>query len=153
MSMYQQVKGLAVVTMAEGKKLGQIEKLIVDPNGKQLRWLRLRDNRMGNDRRLVAADAVHAFGSQAVIVNTETDAKTAAEAQEAEDLEGSNRSIIGHKLVTDTGNFIGKVGDYEFDAHTLRVTNINVSTGAFGKSLSIPADEVLTIGKDVTGRI
>ena len=88
-----------------------------------------------------------------MIVNTETDAKTAAEAQEAEDLEGSNRSIIGHKLVTDTGNFIGKVGDYEFDAHTLRVTNINVSTGAFGKSLSIPADEVLTIGKDVTGRI
>ena len=148
MPSFNQVKGLAAVTVAEGKKLGEVEQLLIDPDAKQVKWLLLREGRVGGTHHYVAAEAVRAIGPHAVIVNSESDVKTPAEAPEAEDLYQAKRFVVGNKLVTDKGNYVGRVSDYDF-ADTLKLTDIRVSTWMFAKPLFIPAEQVMTIGKDV----
>ena len=41
MASYELVKGLPVITMAEGKQIGKIDDLIIDPERKAVSWLRL----------------------------------------------------------------------------------------------------------------
>lgn len=73
MARYEFVKGLPVITMAEGKQVGKIDDLVVDPERKAVRWLRIRSGGMGmlgGERLWVSADAVHGVGDDAITINT-----------------------------------------------------------------------------------
>ena len=72
------MKGLPVVTVAEGKRVGKIDDLVVDPDLKTVSWLRLHDGgvgMLGGERLWVSAAAVHGIGEHAVTINTEADAR------------------------------------------------------------------------------
>ena len=72
---YEFVKGLPVITMAEGKQIGKIDDLIVDPERKAVSWLRLHSGGMlGGERLWVSTEAVHGVGADAVTINAEADA-------------------------------------------------------------------------------
>ena len=75
---YEFVKGLPVITMAEGNQVGMIDDLvvdlIVDPERKAVRWLRLHSGGMlGGERLWVSTEAVHGVGEHAVTINAEAD--------------------------------------------------------------------------------
>ena len=75
MARYEFVKGLPVITMAEGKQIGKIDDLIVDPERKAVSWLRLHSGGMlGGERLWVSTEAVHGVGEDAVTINAEADA-------------------------------------------------------------------------------
>ncbi len=151
MAHYEKIKGLPVIAMAEGKKLGRIDELVTDPHSKQVRWLRIRSGgALSPERRWVPVEAVHALGEHAVTINAESDVRSFADAQEAEDLAKSKRVIVGTKALTESGEYLGQVRDYSFAADTFELTDVNIGRGPFGQLRSIPADQVMTIGQDVT---
>ena len=64
---YEFVKGLPVITMAEGKQIGKVDDLVVDPERKAVSWLRLHSGGILSGERLwVSTDAVHGVGEDAV---------------------------------------------------------------------------------------
>ena len=70
------VKGLPVITMAEGKQIGKIDDLVIDPERKAVGWLRLHSGVMiGGERLWVPTAAVHGVGEDAVTINAEADAR------------------------------------------------------------------------------
>ena len=74
MARYEFMKGLSVITMAEGKQVGKVDDLIVDPERKAVRWLRLhRGGLLGGERLWVSVDAVHGLGEDALTINAEAD--------------------------------------------------------------------------------
>lgn len=154
MARYEFVKGLPVVTMAEGKQIGKVDDLIVDAERKAVRWLRIRSGGMGmlgGERLWVSADAVHGVGDDAVTINAEADARTPADAPEALALVKAKREVIGNKVMTENGERLGEVRDYEFDPETFALTSLSVPPGmnVVGEILTIPGDKVLAIGEDV----
>ena len=152
MARYEFVKGLPVITMAEGKQVGKIDDLVVDPERKAVSWLRLHTGGMlGGERLWVSAAAVHFVGEDAVTINAEADARAPADAPEALALVKAKREVIGCKVITENGERLGEVCDYEFDPNTFALTSLSVPPGmnVVGEILAIPGDKVLTIGEDM----
>lgn len=152
MARYEFTKGLPVITMAEGKQIGKVDDLVIDPERKAVSWFRLHSGGMlGGERLWVSAEAVHGVGEDVITINTEADARAAADAPEAVALVKAKRGVIGNKVITEDGERVGEVGDYEFDPNTFALTALSVPPGAnvAGDMLMIPGDQVLTIGEDV----
>ena len=152
MARYEFVKGLLVITMAEGKQVGKIDDLIIDPERKAVSWLRLHSGGiLGGERLWVSTEAVHGVGADAVTINAEADAHALADAPEALALVKAKRGIIGNKVITENGERVGEVRDYEFDPDTFALTSLSVPPGmnVVGEILMIAGDKVLTIGKDM----
>jgi len=149
---YEFVKGLPVITMAEGKQIGKVDDLVIDPERKAVSWLRLHSGGMlGGERLWVSTEAVHGVGEHAVTINAEADARAAADAPEALALVKAKRGIIGNKVMTENGERVGEVRDYEFNPDTFVLTSLSIppSMGLAGDTLMIAGDKVLTIGEDV----
>ncbi len=152
MARYEHIKGLPVVTMAEGKRVGRVDDLVVDPDRKAVSWLRLHSGGMLGGKRLwVAVEAVHSLGADAVTINAEADVRDSADAPEADTLTNAGRAIIGNNVVTENGEALGVVSDYEFAPDTFVLTHLFVPSGIsiLGQFLTIPGDKILTIGQDV----
>jgi sporulation protein YlmC with PRC-barrel domain len=152
MARYELLKGLTVITMTEGKRVGKVDGLVVDPDRKAVNWLRVHTGGLiGGDRMWVSVAAVHGFGEDAVTINAEADLRAPADAPEADALVKAKREIIGAKVVTENGEHLGEVRDYEFAPDTFALTNLHVPPGMnlFGQFLTIPIDRVITIGEDV----
>jgi sporulation protein YlmC with PRC-barrel domain len=154
MARYELVKGLPVMTMAEGKQVGKIDDLIVDPERKAVSWLRLHSGgigMLGATRLWVPAEAVHGVGEHAVTINAEADARLAGDAPEAFASGKAKLGIIGSKVMTENGQRLGEVRDYEFDPYNFALTSLSVppAGNAPGDVLTIAGENVLTIGEDV----
>ncbi len=130
MARYEFVKGLPVITMAEGKQVGKVDDLVVDPERKAVSWLRLHSGGMlGGERLWVSAEAVHGVGEDAVTINAEADVRSPADAPEAVALVKAKRGLIGNKVITENGERLGEVRDYEFDPDTFALTSLSVPPG------------------------
>jgi sporulation protein YlmC with PRC-barrel domain len=154
MARFEFMKGLPVITMAEGKQIGKIDDLVIDPERKAVGWLRLRSGGMGmlgGERLWVPTAAVHGVGDDAVTINAEADARTPADAPEAVALVKAKRGVIGSKVLTESGERVGEVRDYEFDPNTFALISLSVppAMNAVGEILTIAGDKVLTIGEDM----
>ena len=152
MASYEFVKGLPVITMAEGKQIGKVDDLVIDPERKAVGWLRLHSGGvLGGERLWVSTEAVHGVGEHAVTINAEADARAPADAPEALALVKAKREIIGNKVMTENGERVGEVRDYEFNPDTFALTSLSIppSMGLAGDTLMIAGDKVLTIGEDV----
>jgi uncharacterized protein YrrD len=103
MARYEYVKGLPVITMAEGKQVGKIDDLIIDPERKAVSWLRLHTGGLLSGELWVPVAAVHGVGEGAVTINAEADARAPADAPEALALVKAKRGIIGNKVITEGG--------------------------------------------------
>ena len=152
MARYEFLKGLPVITLAEGKQVGKVDDLVVDPERKAVSWLRLHSGGMlGGERLWVSVATVHGIGEDAVTINTEADARTPANAAEALTLVKAKREVIGNKVITESGERLGVVRDYEFDPVTFALTSLSVPPGmnVVGEILTIAGDKVLTVGEDM----
>jgi uncharacterized protein YrrD len=142
--------GLPVITMTEGKKVGRVDGLLIDPDQKRIRWLRMRRGMLSTESFWVPAEAVHAVGEHAVTINGESDPQTPTNASEAQVLVRARRRLVGSKAVTESGEYVGEVRDYEFAPDTFALTQIYLPAGRFSRLRTVPASQVLTIGRDVT---
>ena len=152
MARYERVKGLPVITVAEGKQVGKVDDLVIDPERKAVRWLRLHTGGLlGGERMWVPVDAVHGLGEHNVTINAEADVRARADAPEADTLVKAGRGVIGNQVVTETGQRLGEVRDYEFTPDTFALTNLFLPPGMniLGQFMTIPGDKVLTIGEDM----
>src|SRR5512142_569600 len=117
------MKGLPVITVAEGRQVGKVDDLVVDPERKAVRWLRLhRGGIVGGERLWLSVDSVHALGGDAVTIDAEANLLVPADASEAGALVKAGREIIGNKVMTENGERLGEVRDYEFAPDTYALT-------------------------------
>jgi uncharacterized protein YrrD len=148
---YEQVKGLKVVTINEGKEIGKVDDLFVDPEARQVRWLRIHTGGLFGNREWVMTKAVHGVGANAFMINGETDIHSAADAPAAEELAKSKRRVIGAKAMTENGRTLGTVEDYEFDEQSFAVTALVIPPPMDTEArrfIKVPIDQVVTIGTD-----
>lgn len=150
MAQYERIKGLRVLTTKEGNEAGKVDDLVVDPDRKKVSWLRLHTGGIFGSRYWVPVEAVHTLGDDVVTINSEADLQASANAPAAEAIVNTKRGLIGKKMVTENGERLGEIVDYEFTADTFTLTKVFVaqSMNFFGEALTIPADKVLTIGQD-----
>lgn len=151
MPSYEHTKGLRVIATQEGNEVGKVDELVLDPDLKKVTWLRLHSGGLRGERHWVPTTAVHSLQEDVVTINSEADLKTAPNASQAEGIMNTKRGLIGNKVVTEEGERLGDIRDYEFSPDTFALTNIFVlpaRVNFFGKNLIVAADRVISIGQD-----
>ncbi len=149
----KQIKGLAVISIADGTKLGSINHLFVDPAGKRVVGFSVGSghgllSHEPDQGLIVDAGDVHSLGPDAL---TLTDASAARG-------ESTNTAYSGlvdadqltkRKALTEGGTLVGQVASLEFDPVTYRLTGIEVSPGFFKSNRMIPIEQVTNIGEEL----
>jgi sporulation protein YlmC with PRC-barrel domain len=160
-----ELSGRAVVDIDAAEKIGAIDKIILDPDGRRVAGFvvtRAGSGFPGNKAQtLIPSSAVHAIGPDAVTIRQRAAGGTDTAALEALP-RGSD--VIGRKVVSEDGRFLGKIGDVLIDRVDGRIFGYLLSEhtpGAkfeelFGKdkkkrreSPCLPADANLRTGRDL----
>jgi sporulation protein YlmC with PRC-barrel domain len=152
------LKGMSVVSINEGQRLGTIDDLLVDPQARRIaaavvpigaasRVLPSLDERT----KIISFDDVCSIGNDAVTVES---AKPADKARR-QTLDGlpSLHDVIGLKVVDAAGTLLGRVDDLEFDVPHGQITELVVQSGGVlgvgGSSDAIPAAAIHSLGPDL----
>jgi sporulation protein YlmC with PRC-barrel domain len=113
--------GTQVITRDTGKKLGVINQLWVDVDQRDVTVVGLRSTLFTGDQRYMFLDTICQIGDVILVDNDDA----------VEDIDVANySSLIENEVVTETGEMLGKVRGFKFDANTGKVTSLVI--GSFG---------------------
>ena len=142
------LKGIAIVSMSEGTKLGTVSGTLFDPASLRLTALEAKG---GNGRFIVPLGQVQAFGADAITV--ESSAVTQMAGESGASAEISLDTLRKHKVVDDAGSLLGTLHNLDIDPTTGEVGSIVVHKGGLlglgGESTTIPAASIKSIGSQL----
>lgn len=115
---FSEARGRKVLSTSSAETIGRVEGFLVDPATRRVVGLHLK--KTPGDEDTVAWDDLESFGVDAVTLDA-VDRLRRADGQLAE-LGSKDRSLIGRRLLEESGNELGKVEDVEFDAATGEIT-------------------------------
>lgn len=162
---FSELKGRAVVNLEDAKKLGEVQDLMIEPSSRRIISLKVNTGHFHAARLVPTAD-VKNVGADAVTISVKTDpANIPADAassnrygpgQQKASFSGSEiaqpllklTSIMGNKVVTDAGTFIGDLHDILLDWADLTITGYEVrQSGVFAKTQEFAATPEVSFGK------
>jgi uncharacterized protein YrrD len=144
---FSELKGRAVVRLDDARKLGEVADLLVDPLSGRIESLKLHTGLL-RAAELIAPAAVQNIGADAVTVSgaATPEAPRAAGAPPLVEL----TRVLGAKVVTDAGAFVGELHDVLFDWATLTITGYEVrGAGLFAQARQFAATPEVRFGEQL----
>lgn len=146
----QDIIGLPVFSVLEGRKGGEIKELVINPDTGKVNYLLVSNDRWYWGARVLVYESVLGVGEHAVTTESDSHLKLLADVAEARTLLLRNIEVKGSRLLTDQGDLIGTINEYEFDEKSGSIVKlyyqpVREETGV----LEIGADNVLTYGAEV----
>ena len=160
-----ELSGRAVVDIDAAEKVGVIDKIILDTDGRKVAGFVVTRAVSGfpgsKSQTLIASSAVHAIGPDAVTIR-----QSAVAGPDITALETLPRGsdVIGRKVVSEDGRFLGKVGDVLIDRADGRIVGYLLSEHTPGAKFEqmfgndkkkrretpyLPADAQIRTGRDL----
>lgn len=144
---------LPIISLQEGQQLGYVKSLILDAGKKSLAAIVVDPKGFFKDQRIIPYSKVVSVGDDAITIDKESHVEKSSSIPELLDLVKEKLTIIGTKMVTESGKTLGTAEEYYVDPSTGKITQIEISGGRFegifnGKA-RISAEYVTTIGHDV----
>jgi uncharacterized protein YrrD len=147
----KQIHGLAVVSIADGAKVGTIDRIYLDPVGKQIVGFAIKPEgaRLSRDTpNLIDVDDVHSLGPDALTLS-DTGAVRGDRTRAYLDGLVATDDLTKRKVVTEGGTYVGEVADLEFADGGYALTGIEVSPGFFKSNKLVPTDQIVNIGAEL----
>lgn len=148
----KKLKGMAVVSIDDGEKFGQIEDIVVDAVERTISAVKIGSGGMlKRDHSWIPFSAVQSVGVDAMMVQNSAALQPSMSASTAGSVDYGRLGSI--KVVTEGGDFVGHLLTIHADLSTGRVTEFEVGTGGvtgmFQSNTLVSADTVITIGNDI----
>jgi uncharacterized protein YrrD len=145
----RELRGLAVVDATSGTKLGTVEELVVSPEDGDLLAVVLGGGMFGGGKTYIDMADVRAIGPDAVTVEGDEVARAEdAIGDRVREAHSSPRKLVGNKVVTENGTFLGTIHDYFIDEETRRVTGLTIGGGLLSSEDGLAADRIVSVGPD-----
>ena len=140
------IKGMAVVSIDGGVKLGQIEDVLIDPGTFKVAAFRIAADKQ---KALVPFDQVKSIGTDAVTVQSNDVTQWIKPESESTHLPGLDQ--IGKlKVVNEAGTLLGTVHTVEIDAQGGAITQVQTHKGGVlgigGSTYTIPSKQIIRLG-------
>lgn len=144
---------LPIITLHEGQHIGYVKSLILDPKSKSLAALVIDPKGFFKDQRIIPYSKVVSVGDDAITIDKSSQVEKPANLPEILTLIKEKLSIIGTKIVTESGKVLGIADEYYIEPETGKVKEIEISGGKLEGLLNgkarLQADQLVTIGHDV----
>jgi uncharacterized protein YrrD len=152
MTSHQEMHGRPVVSIETGQRLGSIDQIVFEPDGRKVAAFTVHSDTIGGiispeqpTASWLLAEDIHAIGPDAVTVANPESLRETIERQDYL-LAGD---LVREKVVTVSGELIGNVAAIHFDPQSLAVTDVEISRGFFKSNPQIGFDHIVTVGRDV----
>jgi uncharacterized protein YrrD len=149
----KELRGLTVISMADGTQVGTLDQVYLDLDAKQVAGFSIT-NGVGpfggarDNAPTVAASGVHSLGPDALTLD-DVVAAHAAWVDAAYGLLETLDDVVGRTVVTAGGTGVGAVAAVGFDARTFAITEVEVSPGFLKTNTHIPLAQLVRFGADV----
>ncbi|SHH05501.1 PRC-barrel domain-containing protein [Desulfosporosinus lacus] len=144
---------LPIISLQEGQQLGYVKSLILNAGTKSLAAIVVDPKGFFKDQRIIPYSKVVSVGDDAITIDKESHVEKSSSLPELLDLVKEKLTIIGTKMVTETGKTLGTADEYYVDPSTGKITQIEISGGKLEGFLNgkawISAEYITTIGHDV----
>ena len=147
----KQIKGISVISIADGERLGSVDNVYFDPATMQVVGFAIRAHGglLGSGTgTIVDVTSVRSLGPDVMTIPDKAAAGGATTSAEYGHLVLLDR-LVKRRVVTEGGVFVGQVASLDFDDKTFNLTQIEVSPGFFKTNRSVPVGQVISIGHDV----
>jgi sporulation protein YlmC with PRC-barrel domain len=145
----KRLNGLAVVSLQEGAKLGQVEQPLFDLATRQLGALQVQG---AAGTFVIPFAQLEHIGSDAVTVASSQVTQTPSTGSALGDLR-SLQDLGKLKIVDQAGTFLGTLSDLDVDPDTGQITRLTAHTGGMlgmgGTTTVLEADMILTVGPEM----
>lgn len=141
------ILGLAVISLTEGKELGTIKDIVINPVGGSIAALIVDDGKWYLGAKLLPFAAISGLGEYAITIENSANIINVSAAPELESLLISDVKVIGTKALTKAGRIQGKVTEIIIDNDGKIATCEIEETN--GEITQLSAQRVMTFGKEV----
>ncbi|MCL6639008.1 MAG: PRC-barrel domain-containing protein [Firmicutes bacterium] len=144
---------LPVISLEEGRQLGFVKGLVVDPAEKKVAALAIEQKGLFKEQRFLPFAKIKSIGSDAVTVDRSTGAEKGAKLPDIVRLLKDRVEIHGAKLVAENGSALGFVDEYFVDEETGKIAGLEFAGNFIDSVIKgrayLDAAFVRTIGKEV----
>ncbi|AFL98588.1 hypothetical protein Desde_0094 [Desulfitobacterium dehalogenans ATCC 51507] len=149
----KQFLSLPIVSLSEGQHIGYVKSLVIDSQSKALAALVIDPKGFFKDQRIIPYAKVVSVGADAITIDKGSYVEKSASLPEILSLIKEKLTIIGTRVITQSGKTLGVVEEFYVDPDTGKITQMEISGGKIegffsGKAI-LDADYVVTIGQDV----
>ncbi|MFA7148316.1 MAG: PRC-barrel domain-containing protein [Syntrophomonadaceae bacterium] len=146
----QEIIGLPVFSIVDGKKIGQVKDLVINPEEGKLDFILVSNGSWYVGARVLPYKAVMGIGEHAVTTESENLLSNIGDTSSASNLLQRNIEIKGNRVLTNKGNLIGVISEYEVDEISGKIIRLEYKTAQDESKIDIvEAADVLTYGADV----
>ena len=141
------VVGLPVIELLEGKSLGRVHSLIVNPVTRRVQALEVGERSLLKTKtELIPFEKLRSIGSDAV---TLMDHQATVDSDENPELSALlERALIGSRVVTVDGTLAGTVEDFSFDVTEGALTELHLAGEKARTHFTLPVSLVESFGRD-----
>ena len=147
----KQIKGIPVISIADGERLGAVDNVYFDPVAKRVVGFAVRAHGglLGAGAgTVVDAASLRSLGPDALTIPDKAAAGGSTTNAEYGHLVMLD-SLVRRRVVTEGGTYVGQVASVDFDEKTFGLSQVEVSPGFFKTHRMVPVNQVVSIGHDV----
>lgn len=149
----QQFKSLSVVSLDEGREIGRIRDLVINPQASEVAAIIVQRRGLFGEQKVIPYARVVSVGNNALTVQKMANAERITSLPQILGLVKEDVRLKGVRVISEAGAALGHVEEFYVDTETGKITAFEVS-GGLGEGILkgravLPANEVRTIGKDI----
>lgn len=149
----KQFTSLPVISLEEGKRIGTIKGLVINPAEKRVAALIVEQKGLFNDQKFIPYSKIRSVGEDAVTIHHGSFVQKGDNLPEIISLVKDKCKINGARIVTESGTLLGTVDDYYVDLTSGELVGMEFSggyvSGIFSGTAFLDIEHVLTIGKEM----
>ncbi|MBF7082681.1 PRC-barrel domain-containing protein [Desulfallas sp. Bu1-1] len=149
----KQFASMPVISLEEGKQVGTIKGLVINPGEKRVAALIVEQKGLFNDQKFVTYSKIRSVGEDAVTIHRGAFVQKGDNLPEIISLVKDKCKINGARIVTESGTLLGIVDDYYVDLTSGELVGMEFSggyiSGIFSGTAFLDIEHVLTIGKEM----
>lgn len=144
---------MPVISLEEGRQIGSIKGLVVNPAKKEVAALVIEQKGWFKEQKFIPFSKARSIGDDALTIDRSTSVEKGASIPEIVKLFKDKVEVIGAKLVTESGTALGYVDEFYVDLQTGDIVGLEFSGGSIstwmrGKAF-LDINHIRTIGKKV----
>ncbi|MBS4007533.1 MAG: PRC-barrel domain-containing protein [Clostridium sp.] len=143
----REVVGLPVIDLTEGKGLGRVHSLIVNPNSRRVEAIEVGERMLLKTKtELLPFAKVRSIGPDAITLMKQEDLVDVQQQPELASL--LEKKLLAGKVVTADGSLVGTVDDFSFNPADGNLAELFVNTEKTRVTLVLPLKVVENFGRD-----
>lgn len=149
----RQFLSLPVVSLEEGKEIGRIRGLVINPQTAEVAALIVQRSGLFAEQKVIPYPRVTSVGNNALTIQKVANAEKLTSLPQIVNLIKEQVQLRGARIITEGGTALGYVEEFLVAPETGKIMAFEVSgrfkEGFLKGKATLPAKEVRTIGKDV----